>query len=146
MSKAFRFLEDIVLADAAFEATGDTLEEAVEAATEAIIETMADPKTVSSEWTYEVEIHEEDVSSLLFEWLSQLVFLKDARGVVFQGAPLAVWYDQKKKRWTLHGTIYGERINPSRQTLRSDIKAVTKHQYAFTEKEGKWVARVVLDL
>ena len=111
-----------------------------------IIETMADPETVSSDWTHEVEIHEEDISSLLFEWLSQLVFFKDARGVVFQHAPLAVWYDQEKKRWTLHGTIIGERIKPSRQTLRSDIKAVTKHQFSFTEKEGKWVARVVLDL
>ncbi len=146
MSKGFRFLEDIVLADAAFEASGDTLEEAFEAATEAVIETMADPETVFSDWTHEVEIYEEDVSSLLFEWLSHLVFLKDAHGVVFQKAPQEVWYDQEKKRWMVHGTIVGERIKPSSQALRSDIKAVTKHQYAFTENEGTWVARVVLDL
>lgn len=146
MSKAIRILEDTVLADAAFEASGDTLEEAFEAATQAIIEMMADPETVSSDWHHEVDIGEEDVASLLFEWLSHLVFLKDARGVVFQKAPVTVCYDPTFKRWTLHGAIIGERINQSRQTLRSDIKAVTKHQYSFTEKEGKWVARIVLDL
>jgi len=146
MSKAVRFLEDIVLADAAFEASGDTLEEVFEAATQATIELMADPETVSSDWHHDVDLDEEDVASLLFEWLSHLVFLKDARGVVFQKAPVAVCYDQQKKRWTLHGTIIGEPINQSRQNLRSDIKAVTKHQYSITEKEGRWVARVVLDL
>ena len=146
LSKDFRFLEDIVLADAAFEASGDTLEEAFEAATQAVIEMMADPETVSSEWQHDVDLDEEDVASLLFEWLSYLVFLKDARGVVFQKARLAVCYDQQKKRWTLHGTIIGEPINQSRQTLRSDIKAVTKHQYSFAEKEGRWKARIVFDL
>ena len=135
MSKGFRFLEDIVLADAAFEATGDTLEEAIEAATEAIIETMADSKTVSSEWTYEIESMRRMSHHYYSNGLSQLVFLKDARGVVFHKAPLAVWHDQNKKRWTLHGTIFGEHIKPSCQTLRSDIKAVTKHQYALTKKK-----------
>lgn len=146
MAKVVRFLEDIVLADAAFEASGDTLAEAFEAATQAIIDILADPKTVSSAWRHEVHLSEENVESLLFEWLSYLVFLKDARGVVFQKAILCVWYDQQKKLWTLQGTIIGDGIDQSRQILRSDIKAVTKHQYSFTEKEGRWVARVVLDL
>lgn len=146
MSKCVRFLEDTVLADAAFEASGDTLQEAFEAATQAIIEIMADPETVSSDWRQEINLEEENVESLLFEWLSHLVFLKDAHGVVFQTASVAVAYDQQIKQWTLHGSIVGEYINQSRQILRSDIKAVTKHQYSFSEKEGKWIARVVLDL
>lgn len=146
MSKDVRFLEDIVLADAAFEASGDTLQEAFEAATQAIIEIMADPETVSSDWRHEVKLAEENVESLLFEWLSYLVFLKDAHGVVFQTASLAVAYDQQSKQWTLDGSIAGEYITQSRQILRSDIKAVTKHQYSLSEKEGKWIARVVLDL
>jgi SHS2 domain-containing protein len=146
LSKAIRVLEDTVLADAAFEASGDTLEEVFEAATQAVIELMADPETVSSDWHQDVVLVEEDVPSLLFEWLSHLVFLKDAQSVVFQKAPMTVCYDQTFKRWTLKGTVIGEHINQSRQTLRSDIKAVTKHQYSLAEKDGRWVARVVLDL
>ena len=146
MPKSVRILEDTVLADAAFEASGDTLAELFEAATQAIIELMADPKTVSSDWQDEIDLYEEDVTALLFEWLSHLVFLKDARGVVFQKAHVTVCYDQQGKRWALHGTILGEAINPSRQTLRSDIKAVTKHQYSLREKDGRWIARIVLDL
>lgn len=146
MSKAVRFLEDIVVADVAFEASGNTVEETFEAATEAIIGIMADPDTVSSDWRRDVDLYEEDVSALLFEWLSHLVFLKDAQGVVFQKASVSVCYDKQLSRWSLHGTIIGEFINQSQQSLRSDIKAVTKHQYSLREEEGRWVARVVLDL
>jgi len=146
MSKAVRFLEDMVLADVAFEASGDSLEEVFDAATQATIEVMADPKTVSSDWHHEVDLSEEDIAALLFEWLSHLVFLKDAKSVVFQKAPLKVYFDQQRKRWSLHGAIIGEFINQSTQTLRGDIKAVTKHQYSLREENGRWVARIVLDL
>ena len=60
--------------------------------------------------------------------------------------PLKVYFDQQRKRWSLHGVIIGEFINQSTQTLRADIKAVTKHQYSLKEENGRWIARIVLDL
>ena len=146
MTKAVRFLEDTVLADVAFEATGDSLDEVFEAATQATIELMADPGTVFSDWHQDVDLSEEDVAALLFEWLSHLVFVKDAKGVVFHKAPLTVGFDKRRNRWFLHGTLIGECINQATQTLRADVKAVTKHQYFLKEENGKWVARIVLDL
>ena len=134
------------MADVAFEASGDTMEEAFEAATAATIEIMADPETVSSDWIKKVVMVEEDAGALLFEWLSHLVFLKDAEGVVFQKTMLTLHYDQQRENWSLHGTIVGEKINQMAQTLRADVKAVTKHQYSLLEKNGRWTARVVLDL
>ena len=93
-----------------------------------------------------VNLSEEDVASLLFEWLSYLVYFKDAQSVVFREAPLTLHYDELKNRWLLHGTLIGASTHPLGQSLRSDIKAVTKHQYSLAQVKGRWVARVVLDL
>ena len=46
MSYDFRFLEDVALADIAFEAEGDSIEDLFQGATRALLETMADPQTV----------------------------------------------------------------------------------------------------
>ena len=47
MAWTFRFLEEIALADIGFEAEGESVEEVFRGATQAILETMANPATVS---------------------------------------------------------------------------------------------------
>ena len=42
----FKFIEDIAIADVAFEATGKNLDELFKSAAQAVIESMANPKTV----------------------------------------------------------------------------------------------------
>lgn len=43
----FRFLEEIALADIGFEAEGESVEEVFRGATQALLESMANPATVS---------------------------------------------------------------------------------------------------
>lgn len=144
MPHEFTFLEDVALADAAFEATGDSPSELFLAAAEAVIETMVDRHTVSAAMQRIVQQQEDDIETLLFDWLSQIVFLKDAEGLVFREA--AVEVDRRQGKWQLRGTLSGEAINPARHELRADVKAVTKHLYEVKQKDGRWYARVVLDI
>lgn len=146
MSVQFRFLEDIACADTAFEASGDSPSELFTAAALAIIETMVNPKTVSSSWQKVIERQDEDLSSLLFDWLSDLVYLKDAEAVVFREATAAVVEDRANRGWRLQGTLIGEPIDPQRHELRADVKAVTKHLYQVRQDGNRWVARIVLDI
>ena len=146
MAPSFLFLEDIAIADAAFEARGDTLAEVFEGATQAIIELMVDPQTVSRRWRQEIRLHERDTAELLFDWLSHLVFLKDAQSVIYREAQISLHHDEVQQGWHLHGVVIGDTIDSSHQSLRSDIKAVTKYQYSLAQSHGQWVARVVLDL
>ena len=90
MASSFRFLEDIALADIAFEAEGDSPEDLFRGATQALIETMADPLTVSNSWTRHITKTDEELEALLFDWLSEMVYWKDAAGVVFHEAPLTL--------------------------------------------------------
>jgi SHS2 domain-containing protein len=144
MPSAFRFLEDIALADAAFEATGDSPSELFQAAAQAVIETLADPRTVAGTWQRKVWRENEDLASLLFDWLSEIVYVKDAQGVVFREAVPVVGRNQG--RWRLDATLVGAPVDPATQDLRADVKGVTKHLYELKQDGSQWTARVVLDI
>ena len=144
MSYTFRFLDDIALADVAFEAEGDSVEEVFRGATRALIETLADPLTVAVLWERAITKSDGDLAALLFEWLSEIVYWKDAAGVVFHDASLALI--EQNGSWTLHGRFAGSPVDQTVQALRNDVKGITKHQYELKRDDACWRVRVVLDV
>ena len=145
MSHAFHFLDDVATADLAFDASGDSLQELFRGATCAVIEALADPTTVGSAWRQTIERTDEDPAELLFDWLSDLVYWKDAAGVVFSKAHVALTH-RPDGAWSLNGLLSGEPVNGSTQMLRADVKGVTKHLYRLGQERGQWAVRVVLDI
>lgn len=146
MGGMFTFLDDIALADMAFEATADSPLDLFESATSALIESLADPLTIGQSWHYPVDRHADDISSLLFDWLEEMVYLKDAHGVVFHHASLVLDRDPRHTIWRLHGQLVGAPVDAETQKLRADVKGVTKHLYEVAASSGVWRARVVLDV
>lgn len=144
MAWTFRFLEKIALADIGFEAEGQSVEEVFRGATQAVLETMATPSTISCEWKRTIERSDLDPSALLFDWLSEVVYWKDAAGVVFREAPLTL--TQEEDVWSLHACLIGEPVDPQTQELHADVKGVTKHLYELKQTDGRWKVRVVLDV
>ncbi len=145
MSHAFHFLDDIATADLAFDASGDSLQEVFQGATCAVIEALADPTTVGATWRQTIERTDEDPAELLFDWLSDLVYWKDAAGVVFNRSELTLTHEDPGC-WKLRGALYGEPVNGSVQTLRADVKGITKHLYRLVQEGHRWTVRVVVDV
>ncbi len=146
MPGTFRFLDEIAMADMAFDAEGDSLPALFDAATQALIHSLADPDSVASTWRRTLDLEEPDIETLLFEWLGRLVYLKDAEGVVFRRASLTLTQAPDRSVWRLHAELTGAPVDPATQELRSDVKGVTKHLYAVTQEGTRWKARVVLDV
>jgi SHS2 domain-containing protein len=144
MASSFRFLDDVALADLAFEAEGDSAEELFHAATAALVETLADPATVSAIWERRITKTSGDLADLLFEWLSDIVYWKDAAGVVFHDAELSV--RPKGSTWKLEAVLRGAPVNRTEQTLHNDVKGITKHLYEVKQEGARWYARVVVDV
>ncbi|MBH0200585.1 MAG: archease [Nitrospira sp.] len=144
MAHSFQFLDDIALADLAFEAEGDSVEELFCSATGALLETLADPATVAATWERRMEKVSEDPADLLFDWLSDVVYWKDAAGVVFHDAELSV--RQEGSTWRLEAVLRGASVDQTMQTLRSDVKGITKHLYDVRQEGSRWYARVVVDV
>ncbi len=146
MGTAHRFLDEIALGDLAFEATGDSVSELFVAAALAVIEAMADPLTVETNWTEDCLLSESELEDLFFEWLNRIVFIKDVEGVVFHEVRAMVRHDSENSLWHLAATLTGDQVDPTRQDLRTDVKAVTKHLFEIRPDESGWYARVVLDV
>lgn len=145
MAYTFEFLDDVATADLAFDAMGDSIQDLFHGATNAVIAAMADPQTVGSTWQHLIEKRDHDPGALLFDWLSDLVYWKDAAGVVFSKATLSLRH-QDDGIWKLEGVLYGALVDSSTQDLRDDVKGVTKHLYRVVQEGGQWTARVVLDV
>jgi SHS2 domain-containing protein len=144
MPHRFRFLEDIAIADIAFLAEGDSAEDLFRGATQALLEIMADPKTVGSSWERRILKTDGSLDDLLIEWLSEIVYWKDAAGVVFRDAPLSLsWNDPQ---WTIEAVLIGEPVDCERQELRNDVKGITRHLYELRQEGPRWTARLVLDV
>jgi SHS2 domain-containing protein len=139
----YRYLEELSSADAAFEATGSTLEELFSDAAIATFEVMADTNTVKQLLTLEIELENESVDWLLIDWLSELVFLKDTETILFSVFDVNI---RKNDVYILKATAKGEKIDREKHSLRSDVKAVTYHMFKVTKKGDNWTARVVLDI
>ena len=144
MTWTFHFLENIALADIGFEAEGESVEDVFRGATQAVLETMATPSTVSGGWERTIERSDPDPSALLFDWLSEVVYWKDAAGVVFREAPLTL--TQEGDVWSLRARLIGEPVDQQTQELHADVKGVTKHLYELKQTDGRWKVRVVLDV
>ena len=144
MAWIFRFLEEIALADIGFEAEGESVEDVFRGATQALLESMANPVTVSGEWERSIERTDVDLSSLLFEWLSDMVYWKDAAGVVYREAPLTL--TREGEGWLLRARLIGAPVNQQTQELHADVKGVTKHLYELKQTGDRWKARVVLEV
>ncbi len=145
MTCEYRVLENVALADAAFEANGDSPSELFLAATNALMNTLADSSTVLPVWKRVIEKQSQDLSVLLFDWLNELVYLKDAEGVVFHAVETRV-DSRPHDGWHLRATLTGSPIDAATQVLHSDVKAVTKHLYDVRQEGSRWFATVVLDI
>jgi SHS2 domain-containing protein len=144
MSSSFRFLEDIALADIAFAVEGDSIEDLFQGATRALLETMADPLTIGASWKRHIVKTDVALDDLLVEWLSEIVYWKDAAGVVFREAPLRVI--QESGQWKIEATLIGAPVDHTRQTLRNDVKGITRHLYRVGQEGERWKATVVVDV
>ena len=80
----YKFLEDVAIADIAFEAYGKSLNELFENAALAIFELSADLDTVDANKKIEFELENEKLDNLLYDFLSEILFLKDSKYMVFK--------------------------------------------------------------
>lgn len=141
--KGYKFLPDIATADIAFEAHGENLNELFEACAEAVFASMADLKTIQSLTEREISLSSDTIEKLLYDFLSELVFLKDSEAMVFSEFEVKI---EKDKNYSLTAKIKGETIAPERHKLGQDVKAITMHMFSVKEVDGGYKARVIVDI
>ena len=141
----YHYLEHVATADAAFEAWGATPEELFTAAADATLNVMlADLETVRKEREVTIDIKNVEMDLLLFDFLNELVFYKDARRLLLRVDSLTI--APCPDGFALHAIASGDEIDFSRHDLSADVKAVTLHRFKVEETAEGWRASVVLDI
>jgi SHS2 domain-containing protein len=139
----YKFLEDRAIADAAFEAEGESLEELFKACAQATFEVMAETKTVEARNREKIELKSDDLEGLLFNWLAELIYLKDLKTTVFGKYEIKI---EKPDGYRLQASVWGEPIDAEKHKVKVDVKAVTYHLLEVKKTDDKWTAKVILDI
>lgn len=139
----YRYLENIATADAAFEVEADDLNQLFEESALAVFDIMAELPAIKPESHRAIELTADSVDRLLFDWLSELVFLKDKDKIIFSKFEVAIKQD---KLYHLEAKAWGEPIDLTKQDLKADVKAITYHQFKVEQRGDGWYARVVVDI
>ena len=127
--------------DVGFEVHGDTLEELYANAAIAMYSLMTDVDEIEGEEEREIEINSEDLYSLMFDWLDELIFLFDSKSLVMRSFDIAI----DESNFSIQGTCKGGKFNPSKHVSGIIIKAVTYNMMEI-KRNNVWSARVVLDV
>lgn len=143
VAMSYRYLEEVAIADVAFEAEGRTLSEVFEASALALTEAMVELDGVAPVLSREISLTAEDLDTLLFRWLAELIYLKDSACLLFRRFDIAI---QEAEEWHLQATVEGDQIDYEKMSLKVDVKAVTYHLFSLIETPEGWKARVVLDI
>jgi SHS2 domain-containing protein len=141
----YHYLEDIGTADIAFEATGRDLPELFIAAADATMTVMIDNlDAIESRETRQIELSSDKIDMLLFDFLQELIYFKDARRLLLRTRETQI--DHKNEEYLLKAKVAGEQLDDTRHQQRADVKAVTLHGFSVQKNDSGWRARVLLDI
>jgi SHS2 domain-containing protein len=141
----YRYLEDIAIADAAFEAWGDTLAEMIRSAADATMNVMVrDLSAIRPRQYRHLQIKDSQMDMLVFQLLQELIYYKDAEQLLLRIR--TVQLQQHGAEWIAYAELAGESIDPQRHDLVVDVKAVTLHQFEVRQTDQGWNARVIVDI
>ncbi|MDI6725093.1 MAG: archease [Methanobacterium sp.] len=140
-NKKFEFFD--VTADVGYKAYGNTLEQAFENAALAMFEVMTDTSKVKPKIQKKIKIESEDEYALLYDWLSEFLFILDSEFLVF--SKFKVKIEKKDSEYILEGMAWGEEFDPSIHESRAEVKAVTFHLMDVIMENG-FMVKVILDI
>jgi SHS2 domain-containing protein len=133
---------DITTADVAFKAYGRNLNELFSNAALAMFEVITDTKQIKPKISKKIKISGNDLQSLMFNWLNELLVYVDGENLVF--SKFSVKVDDKKLK--LNAECKGEKINSKKHEIKTEIKAATYHKLEVKKEKGIWKTQVILDI
>jgi SHS2 domain-containing protein len=141
----YEYLDEASIADVAFRAWGEDAASCFAAAAAATLNVMVeDLATVRPVLQRTVELERDALDMLLFAFLNEIVYLKDAERMLLLTQSVRI--DPAPAHCRLRAVLAGEELDLARHTTRVDVKAVTLHGFSLQQLPQGWEARVTLDV
>jgi len=129
-----------VTADIGVKVWGNSINELFENAAIAVTSLMIDPASLKRNITKEIFVEGNDIPSLLINWITELLIIRDSEAILFSSFKVNVSSDGR----TLTAKILGDHIIGS--TIEMDIKAITYSLFELKELDNSFHVQFVLDI
>ncbi|MFM9964363.1 MAG: archease [Planctomycetaceae bacterium] len=128
-------------ADIGLRISAATLEElfvdAARGLTSLVVENLDDVRPTLTET---IQLTGTETDYLLFDWLNELLFRFETRGMLFRE------FNVRLEAQGLEATIHGEPLDRSRHQLAHEVKAITYHGLSVKQTDCGWQVELVLDI
>jgi SHS2 domain-containing protein len=128
-------------ADIGIHVFGRSLPELFENAGFALFDIITDIKTVRESEKRSFTLQRDSLDELLVEWLNSLLYINVTELFLFRRF-LVMQIDGE----SLQAEAWGEPLQDTLHTIKTEVKAVTYHKLEVYEEQGLWHATVVLDI
>lgn len=134
-------------ADVCIRVWGGSWRELFEEAARGMVSQVVDINSVSDKETREIEIMGENGEELLLNWLREIIYLIEC-GMVFCRFRVREdnFSDKGTDNYRFYGSLGGEKLDPSRHDICTDIKAVTRHGLSLKKKDEWWETFILFDV
>ncbi|MFN7933348.1 MAG: archease [Bryobacteraceae bacterium] len=127
-------------ADIGFHAWGQTFEDMLASASQALVAIAVDIESVQPAEPYPIAAKGDDREALLVNWLNEVLFYLDGRQIAFRR------FEMKPcGEWHVHGVGWGE-ARTAHHPAKLIVKGVTYHQLSVHQEESGWHCTVFLDI
>lgn len=131
--------------DIGIRVTAETLPVLYERAAEGTFRVLTDLSAVRPDTEETIHVSGPDREALLVRWLSELNYRHTVDHVVYCDFQIDA-IDRESEDLDLRATIRGEKIDPERHTVYTEIKAITFHGLEVKETEDGWTVQVIFDM
>ncbi|MFC6989503.1 archease [Haloplanus sp. GCM10025708] len=127
-------------ADVGVAATGDGLGDVFAAVADGLAAAMCDDVPPGGD-RFDLTVTAESREALLFDYLDELIYERDVRGVLPVDNEATVY--EADGEWTVEASARGV---PLSDVVARDVKAVTYSEMRLERTDGGWAAYVVFDV
>ena len=132
------------MADMGVIAEGETLEEVFRESARALTNLMVDIDTVEKKIERKITVKSEDLYSLLYDFLTELLIIRDSEGIVFSDFHIKIYREDDGYR--LECIAYGEELDREKHNPKEEVKAITYHKMEIEERDGKYTIKYIVDI
>ena len=120
---------------------GDSLKDLFINAAYGMFDVMVDISNVNQSLAIEIEVAGDNYEELLVNWLSELNYLFIAESQIFNEFEITRITENE-----LYATAIGDKFDPHKHVIHTEIKAVTYHEIYVKQVKNKWQAQVIFDI
>ena len=139
MKKDFEFIDHT--ADIGILAYGADMKQVFANAARGLFSIITNLDSVAVKESRNIQVTAPDPEALLVQWLNELIYLFEAREILFNRFEITSITDTE-----LSAKAFGEKINLAKHELKTQVKAATYHMLKIEQYEVGFRAQVIFDV